>query len=88
MSGHNPKGPPPESVPPLTALPTVAAETVTEYAVMMSGGGYHVRNGAPEIEEIYPLAQWVKSERRFGGKVYRRRVVVIEDWAEVTKPVA
>lgn len=61
-------------------------EAVTEYATLMSGGGFHVRNGDPEIEEIYPLAQWIPNERRFGGRVYRRRVVVVEDWEEVSEP--
>ncbi len=33
----------------------------TEHAQLMSGGGYHIRNSDPEIERIYPLAQWIKS---------------------------
>jgi len=49
----------------------------------MSGGGYHVWNTEPYIEEIYPLAQKIKAGQRFGGKVYRRRVIVVEDWTEV-----
>ena len=60
------------------------AEPVTEHAQMMSGGGYHVRNGDPEIEDIYPLAQWIVHGQRFGGHVYRRRVIVLEDWTEIT----
>ena len=55
-----------------------------EHAVMMSGGGYHVRNDAPEIEDIYPLARWIKSEQRFGGKVYRRTIIVVDGWEEVS----
>ena len=58
-------------------------ETKVEHAVMMSGGGYHVRNDDPEIEDIYPLAKWIKSESRFGGKVYRRSIIVLDDWREV-----
>lgn len=60
-------------------------EIVTEHAVMMSGGGYHVRNSEPYVEEIYPLAKWIASEQRFGGKVYRRKVIVVEDWRVVPK---
>lgn len=56
---------------------------VTEYATQMSGGGFHVRNDEPEIEEIYPLAKWIPAQQRFGGKVYRRRIIVVEDWTEV-----
>jgi hypothetical protein len=58
---------------------------ITEYAQLMSGGGYHVRNSDPEIEAIYPLAEWIVHSQRFGGMVYRRTVIVIEDWAEVPK---
>jgi hypothetical protein len=43
MSGHDPKVPPPESVPPLTAMPTVAAESNAlaphAYLVVMDRGG-------------------------------------------------
>ena len=59
---------------------------VTEYAELMSGGGMHVRNDDPEVERIYPLAEWLPAARRFGGHVYRRRIVILEDWEEVTEP--
>jgi hypothetical protein len=65
------------------AAPLLAGEPVTEHADLMSGGGYHVWNTEPYIEEIYPLAQKIEDSQRFGGKVYRRRVVVVEDWEEV-----
>jgi hypothetical protein len=57
---------------------------ITEHAIQMSGGGMHVRCDEPEIEEIYPLAEWIPHQQRFGGKVYRRRIIVVEDWAEVS----
>ena len=56
---------------------------ITEHATMMSGGGMHVRIDLPEVEDIYPLAEWIEHNQRFGGKVYRRRIIVVEDWAEV-----
>ena len=65
------------------AAPLLAGEPVTEHAQLMSGGGYHVRNSEPYIEEVYPLEQWIKAGQRFGGHVYRRRVIVVEDWEEV-----
>jgi len=46
----------------------------------------HVRNDDPEVERIYPLAEWLPAARRFGGHVYRRRIVILEDWEEVTEP--
>ena len=63
-----------------------SAEVVTEYGQLMSGGGYHIRWDDPECERIYPLAQWISNQVRNGGTVARRRVIVVEDWAEVTEP--
>jgi hypothetical protein len=59
---------------------------VTEYGIIMSGGGFQVRNPDPLIERIYPVAQWIAHERENTHKVYRRRVRVIEDWQEVDAP--
>jgi hypothetical protein len=60
-------------------------DEVTEYAIRMSGGGMHVRKAHPQIERIFPLAEWMKHTQRDGGRVYRRRVIVVEDWTEVTE---
>ena len=49
-------------------------ESETETAVMMPGGGYHVR----------PTAEWVTPESRSGRKVYQRRIIVLVDWQEVS----
>ena len=59
---------------------------VTEYGLLMSDGGFHVRNPDPAIERLYPVAEWIKHQRRTGGHVYRRRVVVVEQWIEITQP--
>ncbi len=58
-------------------------EAIVEHAIQMSGGGMHVRCDDPEIERIYPLAEWIGHQQRFGGKVYRRRIIVVEDWRQV-----
>lgn len=42
-------------------------------------------SGCPEIERIYPLAEWIV-HTQLGGKVYRRRVIVVDDWEEVPAP--
>ena len=47
---------------------------VTEYALLMSGGGFHVRSRSPEVERIYPAEEWAAAEIRNGGHVYRRKV--------------
>jgi hypothetical protein len=60
-------------------------EPIVEHAIEMSGGGMHIRNGDPEIDRIFPLADWVESHQRFGGKVWSRTVIVVEDWHEVTE---
>ncbi len=64
----------------------MTGEPVTEYAELMSGGGMHIRCNDPLVERIYPLAEWLPAARRFGGHVYRRRIVILEDWEEVTEP--
>lgn len=61
------------------------ADEVIEHAVQMAGGGMHVRFDHPEIEEIFPLASWIKAQQRFNGKVYRRVITVVEDWEEVPR---
>jgi hypothetical protein len=63
-------------------------EPVTEHAVEMSGGGMHVRWDDPEMERIYPLAQWIPAQQRHGGHVWRRRIIVVEDWSEVPSETA
>jgi hypothetical protein len=60
------------------------SDEVEEYGQLMSGGGFHVRNNHPEIERIFPLAEWIKANTRGGGRVYRRVITVVEDWEEVT----
>lgn len=56
--------------------------TRTEYALLMSGGGMHVRNDHPEVERIYPLADWIRHQQQDGARVFRREVVVVSGWAE------
>jgi hypothetical protein len=60
-------------------------KSIVEHAIQMSGGGMHVRNDNPQLEDIYPVAGWIEHNQRFGRKVYQRRILVIEDWTEVPK---
>jgi hypothetical protein len=53
-----------------------------EHAVMMKSGDMCVRNPHPDVERVYPLGLWVEHQKR-STRVFRRRVVVVEDWAEV-----
>jgi hypothetical protein len=59
--------------------------TVTEYAELMSGGGFNVWNTEPYILDIYPLADKIKAGQRFGGVVYQRKITVLEEWTEVSR---
>lgn len=56
---------------------------VVEHAIRMSDGGMHVRCDDPEVECIFPLAEWIMAQQHFGGKVWHRTVIVVEDWTEV-----
>ena len=58
-------------------------ETKTEHAVMMSGGGYHVRSDDPRLEDICPLTEWTEVQFESGRKVSRRTIIVRDDWQEV-----
>jgi hypothetical protein len=66
-------------------VPASPPVTVTEHATGMSGGGMNVRPDDPEIERVYPLAVWIAHRQRDGGRVYRRRIVVVDDWEEVPR---
>lgn len=72
----------------VTVLPPPSATEqpiVVEHAIGMSGGSMQVRPNDPEIERIYPLAKWIPDHQRHGGKVYTRRVIVVDDWTEVPR---
>ena len=57
---------------------------VVEHAIMMHGGGMHVRYDGPDMERAYPLQQWIKDNQRHKS-VYRRRILVIDDWEQVPR---
>ncbi|MFI5591283.1 hypothetical protein ACIA5G_39955 [Amycolatopsis sp. NPDC051758] len=56
---------------------------ITEHAAEMSGGSMRVFPDDPEIEAVYPIARRIRAKQRFGGHVYRRRIIVVDDWTEV-----
>lgn len=68
----------------LKAEAAEAPEPVTEYGQQMSGGGFHVRVNDPAVDRVYPLSAWIEHRVR-EGNCWRRRVVVVEDWTEVTE---
>lgn len=67
-------------------LPPVETHTgtpVVEYAMRMVGGGVQTFPDSDEVEEVYPLGKRLFHHMQYGGKVYRRRYLLIEDWSEV-----
>jgi acetylornithine/succinyldiaminopimelate/putrescine aminotransferase len=36
-----------------------------------------------EAAIMYPVEHWIRDQKRFHGKVYQRKVMVLEDWNEV-----
>lgn len=62
------------------------SEVTTEYGLLMSSGGFLIRNTDPMVEQIYPTPEWARNETFTGGHVYRRRIVIQEEWEEITDP--
>ncbi len=62
---------------------TPPGERTTEHALKMSGGGMHVRPTG--LERVYPLGEWIVDAQRVGYQVYRRRIIVVDDWTEVPR---
>lgn len=69
----------------LAEAANVDGQETTEHAQRYAGGSMLVRNPHPDIERIFPVAEWIRAERHLGGKIYRRWIVVIEDWTEVAE---
>lgn len=64
---------------------TLACDVVAEHAIGMAGGSMQIRPTYPEVERVYPLAEWIPDHQRGGGKVFKRRVIVVDDWTEVPR---
>lgn len=60
-------------------------ETVTEYAQLDGNGVFLVWDTDPDSEARFPLAERIRAARSYGGRIFRRRVIVVEDWEEVTE---
>lgn len=58
-------------------------EPVEEVAIAYSGGSWLVRSNDPELEKVYPTEQYVEHAKGNGMSVFRRRIIVVEDWMPV-----
>lgn len=56
-------------------------EELTEYAARNADGEWETRQS--RRGELYPAEQWARDHLALGSRVLRRRIVVVEDWAEV-----
>lgn len=72
----------------LPEVTTITGTPVTEYAQRMKSGAHHLLPDSEAFQTAYPIGKQVYHEMKFGGKVYVRRVLVVEDWREVTKEEA
>lgn len=61
-------------------------EAVTEYAQLDGNGVFLVWDTDPDGEERFPLAERIRIARSYGGIIFRRRVIAVEAWTEVTEP--
>lgn len=65
---------------------TPPSEPVTEHAVRMSDGDMCVRNTHPAVARRFPLDQWIPAMQNVHRTtVYKRRVIVVDDWTEVPR---
>jgi hypothetical protein len=60
----------------------VSSGEVTEYAARTIDGDVVIRSTAGE-DPKYPAARWARDQQALGSRVQRRRIIVVEDWAEV-----
>lgn len=67
----------------LPEVTTITGEPEVEYAQSLPGGGMQTWKTGSVEEAIYPLGKRLLHTMRYGGRVYRRRILVVEDWTEV-----
>lgn len=77
---------PGDGEPPQSASAEIVTGVVTEYGTRYKSGEHQVWNTAPIFGKAYPLAEMIAERVSNGGKVYRRRLIVVDDWAEVDAP--
>lgn len=56
---------------------------VVEHGQLYSGGDLLVWARGEDVECVYPPDLRIEHAQRNGGRVFRRRIVVLEDWTEV-----
>lgn len=83
----NPEEHPEEQIPGYgeeSSIDSYVGETKAEYGTAFKSGDMTVWHS--DGFEYYPLSKKIANERHSGGHVYRRLIMVIEDWKEVAAP--
>ena len=57
-------------------------DETTEYALQRPDGTMAIRTPGT-TEALYPAEHWVRDQLALGQRVHRRRVIVVEEWAEI-----
>ena len=67
----------------VAAVTAIAGGPVEEYGHLFGSGDVKVWDLSPELVEIYPLDKRIEYGKRHGGRVLRRRVIVVDEWEEI-----
>lgn len=60
----------------------VPGDVLEEYGELLAGA---ITTRHPQENDQASRAEWIAAKRAYGIPVYRRRVIVVEDWVEVTE---
>jgi hypothetical protein len=58
---------------------------VIEYAARSIDGGVEIRTTHDE-DPKYTAEQWARDQQALGARVQRRRIIVLDDWADLPRP--
>jgi hypothetical protein len=59
---------------------------IFEYAARNVEGELAVRSSQDE-DPKYPASQWARDQQALGARVQRRRIIVLDDWADLPSGV-
>ena len=62
-------------------------EEVTEYAARTVDGVVEIRSSQDDNPQ-YPAAQWARDQQALGARVQRRRIAILNDWADLPQELS
>lgn len=63
----------------------VAAVAETEYGAEMTNGGMQTRPTDKFVQRLYPLSKWIEDKQERGGRVHKRKIIILESWKLLKK---